>query len=192
MRVNEKQPLEGDTIPGGGAGRRNIILVGPMGAGKSTIGRRLATATNRRFVDSDTEIEKRTGVEIDRIFEIEGETGFRARETRMLEELTALKEIVLATGGGAILSEENRTLLRNSGFVVYLRASAEALTRRTLRDRKRPLLNSGDRPARIREILAQREALYEAVADCVVNTGEGGVQHSVELICKEISLRCEK
>ena len=167
----------------------NLILVGPMGVGKSTIGRRLARATGRRFVDSDAEIESRTGVEIDRIFEIEGEAGFRQRESRMLKELVELRNVVLATGGGVVLDEGNRALLRSSGFVIYLRAEPEILTRRTMRDRKRPLLNSGDRMTRIIEILEQREALYREVADCIVDTGEGSLQKSVEAICQEVGLR---
>ena len=186
----EAKLTDGDDNPPGVQSGPNIILVGPMGVGKSTIGRRLAAATGRRFIDSDAEIESRTGAEIDRIFEIEGESGFRQRECRMLRELVSLKNMVLATGGGVVLMEENRALLRQSGFVVYLHADSEILARRTMRDRKRPLLNSGDRLKRAREILLQREPLYREVADCIVNTGDGTVQRSVEAICKEAGLRC--
>ena len=120
----------------------NIFLVGLMGAGKSTIGRQLARELGKQFRDSDSEIEKRTGVSIDVIFDIEGEQGFRRRETRMLKELVEERGIVLATGGGAILASENRQLLRDNGLIIYLKASAEHLAGRVKLDRRRPLLQS--------------------------------------------------
>src|SRR5690606_10857474 len=131
----------------------NIFLVGPMGVGKSTVGRRLAEATGRHFLDADEEIERRTGVRIDVIFDIEGEAGFRLREARILDELTRLKGIVLATGGGAVLDPENRARLSSNGSVVYLSAPAAVLARRTERDRVRPLLQAPDRRQRIEELL---------------------------------------
>jgi shikimate kinase len=170
----------------------NIFLVGPMGVGKSSIGRRLAARLEREFIDCDEELIRRTGVDIDVIFDIEGEDGFRARESKLLHELVALRGVVLATGGGAVLSAENRTALAQNGTVVYLHASPELLAQRTARDRKRPLLRTGDRKKRIRELLEQRESLYEEVADCSVDTGQGSVAHSVDLICRQLQIPCEK
>ena len=167
-------------------GSGNIFLVGPMGVGKSTVGRRLAERTGRRFLDSDSEIERRTGVEIDLIFEIEGEDGFRARETKVLDELTARRNIVLATGGGAVLADANREMLRDRGLVIYLRAPVAALVKRTARDQKRPLLQTADREARIRELLEQREPLYEVLADFIIDTGEQSVRASLDDICQRL------
>jgi shikimate kinase len=127
-------------------------------------------------------------VEIDVIFDIEGEEGFRRRESKLLQELVAQRGIVLATGGGVVLLPENREALVRNGTVVYLSATEEQLARRTARDKKRPLLQTGDRRTRIRELLEQREPLYQAVADCSVDTGLGSVTHSVELICKQLKL----
>eukprot|EP00581_Thalassiosira_minuscula_P037685 CAMPEP_0184457674 /NCGR_PEP_ID=MMETSP0740-20130409/30731_1 /TAXON_ID=385413 /ORGANISM="Thalassiosira miniscula, Strain CCMP1093" /LENGTH=132 /DNA_ID=CAMNT_0026830121 /DNA_START=92 /DNA_END=487 /DNA_ORIENTATION=- len=132
-----------------------------MGAGKSTIGRQLAKALRKKFYDSDREIEKRTGVSISWIFEMEGEAGFRERESKAIDELTAFDNVVVATGGGAILSEENRNWLRSRGEVVYLSATAEQLYRRTAKDKKRPLLQTGDRRKQIEALMAQRNPLYE-------------------------------
>jgi shikimate kinase len=170
----------------------NIFLVGPMGVGKSSIGRRLAARLEREFIDCDEELIRRTGVDIDVIFDIEGEAGFRTRESKLLQELVAMRGVVLATGGGAILSRENRAALTQNGTVVYLHASPELLAQRTARDRKRPLLQTGDRMTRIRELLAQREPLYLEVADCVVNTGQGSVAQSVDLICRQLQIPCAK
>lgn len=168
----------------------NIFLVGPMGVGKSSIGRRLAARLGRVFVDCDEELIRRTGVQIEVIFEIEGEAGFRARESKLLRELVEQRGIVLATGGGAVLMSENRGALRAHGTVVFLNADPELLARRTARDRKRPLLRSGDRLGRIRELLAVREPLYREIADCVVDTGQGSVTNSVEMICRQLQLPC--
>lgn len=141
-----------------------LILIGMMGAGKTTVGKLLARAAGLDFVDSDREIELRSGVPIPTIFELEGEAGFRKRESAMLDELTQRDRIVLATGGGAILAEANRTLLRERGLVIYLQASADEIARRTASDRHRPLLQTADPRARIVELLAQREPLYAATA----------------------------
>lgn len=148
-----------------------IFLVGMMGAGKTTIGRGLARMLGREFVDLDHELEARCGVRVPVIFEIEGETGFRRREANALQECTQRRAIVLATGGGAILSEENRRLLRERGVVVYLRASVDELYRRTCRDRNRPLLATADPRATLRQLLALREPLYHEAAHLVVDTG---------------------
>jgi len=169
------------------AAPRNIFLVGPMGAGKSTVGRALARALGKRFVDSDKAIEKRTGASIALIFDVEGEAGFRRREQAVIDELTALDEVVLATGGGAVLDEENRAHLMSRGFVVYLSAPAELLIERTTRDRSRPLLQTEDPAARVRELLAVRDPVYRQVADAVVQTDRRSARHVV----KEIQSRLE-
>jgi shikimate kinase len=148
----------------------NIYLVGPMGAGKSTIGRHLAELSGKKFRDADQEIENRTGASIPLIFEIEGEAGFRTREAAMLEELTSTRDTVLATGGGAVLSEDNRRILSENGFVVYLHANIDILHERTRRDRNRPLLNDGDRRQKLEEIMTVRDPLYREVADLVIET----------------------
>ena len=153
----------------------NIYLVGMMGAGKTTVGRLLARRLKLRFVDSDHEMESRCGVKIPLIFEIEGEAGFRARESQVLAELTALEGIVLGTGGGAVLSADNRSLLAANGTVVYLRARPEDLYERVRQDRNRPLLASDDPLGRLSEMYAERDALYRSIADLTVDTGRQGV-----------------
>ncbi|KGM07645.1 Shikimate kinase I [Methylophaga thiooxydans] len=164
----------------------NIFLIGPMGAGKSTIGRQLAKALRKKFYDSDREIEKRTGVSISWIFEMEGEAGFRERESKAIDELTAFDNVVVATGGGAILSEENRNWLRSRGEVIYLSATAEQLYRRTAKDKKRPLLQTGDRRKQIEALMAQRNPLYEQVADIIIKTGDQSIQHTVNDVIKQL------
>jgi shikimate kinase len=152
-------------------GNRNIILVGLMGAGKTSIGKLLARRLGKRFCDSDQEIERVTGVRVPVIFEIEGEAGFRARERRMIAELVQRENMVLATGGGAVLSEENRQVLRAHGTVVYLRAAPHDLWQRTRHDRHRPLLQTVDPLARLEALHAERDPLYREVAHIVVDTG---------------------
>ena len=163
----------------------NIFLIGPMGAGKTTIGRHLAGLLHKRFVDVDHEIEKRTGVSIPTIFEIEGESGFRKRESAMIEELTHDQDIVLATGGGAVLLEENRKLLSERGRVVYLQADIETLVERTRRDRNRPLLQTEDPRGKIIMLLNQREPIYRATADVIVDTG----QRAPSSVARDIVMR---
>lgn len=150
---------------------RKIFLVGPMGAGKTTIGKRLAKALKLRFIDADHELERRTGATIALIFDIEGEAGFRQREQKLLDELTQLDGIVLATGGGAVLNAETRSALASRGFAVYLYATPEELIARTRNDTHRPLLQAPDRAERLRAIVAQRHPLYEEVAHFKVDTG---------------------
>ncbi|MFC3337241.1 shikimate kinase [Paracandidimonas soli] len=150
---------------------RPIFLIGMMGAGKTTIGRILARCLGREFVDLDHALEAKCGVRIALIFEIEGEEGFRRRETAQLDECSLKPGIVLATGGGAVLAPENRRLLKERGTVIYLRADADELFRRLERDRTRPLLQTPDPRARIRELLALREPLYEEAADLVLDSG---------------------
>jgi len=164
----------------------NIFLVGPMGAGKSTVGRQLAKALGRDFVDSDKEIEQRTGVSISWIFEMEGEAGFRVREQKVIEELSSLKDIVLATGGGAVLDEATRRILRSRGHVVYLTASVEQLFRRTSKDKSRPLLQGDDPKKQIITLLEQRDPLYRDVADIVLRTGDQSIQHAVSDVIKQL------
>ena len=154
----------------------NVFLVGMMGAGKSTIGRLLARRLKRRFIDSDHEIEARCGVRIPVVFEIEGEAGFRVREQQVIGELTLLEGVVLATGGGVVLAEENRRRLAERGTVVYLRARPEDLYRRVRHDRDRPLLATADPLARLRQLHTQRDALYASIAHLVVETGSQTVQ----------------
>ena len=141
-----------------------------MGAGKSTIGKYLADHLKLRFVDTDTEIEVRTGADIPWIFDVEGEAGFRERERQVVEELTGWDGIVLATGGGVVLAPENRHALASRGFVVYLYASVEEQVRRTRRDRKRPLLRGVDPEATLRQLMQVRDPLYREIADHVIDT----------------------
>jgi len=167
----------------------NIYLVGMMGAGKSTVGRTLARRLKLRFVDSDQEIEARCGVKIPVIFEIEGEAGFRAREAQAIAELTRLEGIVLATGGGVVLLEENRRLLAARGTVVYLCATPEHLYERVRQDRNRPLLATGDPLARLRELYHERDPLYRAIADLVVDTGRQSVQVLARGLLEQLGAR---
>ncbi|MEO8442186.1 MAG: shikimate kinase [Betaproteobacteria bacterium] len=149
----------------------SIFLVGLMGAGKTSVGRLLAKRFSKTFYDCDQEIERRTGVKIPVIFEIEGEAGFRAREATVLKELAGLNDIVLATGGGAVLREDNRQVLMHNGTVVYLRASLDDLWQRTRHDRNRPLLRTPDRRAKLEELFAERDPLYREVAAVTMDTG---------------------
>lgn len=150
---------------------QNLFLVGPMGSGKSAVGRALATSLHRAFHDSDDVIEARTGVDIPFIFEKEGEDGFRLREARVIAELTAETGIILATGGGAIMNDESRQHLGARGFVVYLKTSVDQQLRRTSRGRDRPLLDQvDDRRAMLEGLMVKREPLYLEIADLVVET----------------------
>ena len=158
---------------------QNIFLVGPMGSGKSTIGSRLAQKMGLVFYDCDREIEKRTGASVKLIFEIEGEAGFRNRESRMLEELSQKRGVLVATGGGAIVSESNRALLRNSGIVVYLRTSVRQQIGRLRRDHSRPLLQTGDKESKLMELAMTRNPLYEEVADLVFPVRDSNIEVTV-------------
>lgn len=150
---------------------KNVLLVGLMGAGKTSVGRLLAKDLRKTFLDCDQEIEKRTGVPISVIFDIEGEEGFRRRETAVLRDLVQLQDVVVATGGGAVIRPENRQLLSRSGFVIYLRATVDQLWQRTRHDRNRPLLETGDPRALLAQLFVQRDPLYREVADMTVDTG---------------------
>ncbi|MGH8224382.1 MAG: shikimate kinase AroK [Woeseiaceae bacterium] len=149
---------------------KNLFLVGPMGSGKSAVGRHLAKLLHFDFLDSDDEIEARTGVDIAFIFEKEGEAGFRKREARVIDELTQREGVVLATGGGAILDGDSRSRLGGRGFVVYLQTSVEQQLRRTEKGRERPLLANGDPHAVLEELIRVRDPLYREIADLVVAT----------------------
>jgi len=162
----------------------SIFLVGMMGAGKTSVGRVLAKRLQKTFYDSDHVIEDRTGVKIPVIFEIEGEAGFRVRESAVVDELTALRDIVLATGGGAVLSEKNRDRLRTRGMVVYLRASVRDLLNRTRHDKNRPLLQAADPRARLTELYEKRDPLYREVAHLTVDTGSQSLTSLVNRLCQ--------
>lgn len=167
-------------------GNGNIFLVGMMGSGKTTIGRSLAHSTGKTFVDSDLEIQERTGVKIPIIFEIEGEAGFRKRETEVLQELVKMDNIVLATGGGAILSESNRELLKLHGTVVYLRAAVSDLQRRTRHDKNRPLLQTKNLHAKLTQIFAARDAFYRDAAHLIIESGSQGVRNLVNKLAQQL------
>lgn len=166
----------------------NIFFVGLMGAGKTTVGKLIAKRLGKTFYDSDHEIEQRTGVQIPVIFELEGEVGFRKREAAVIEDLSHMQDIVLATGGGAVLSKQNRENLSRNGMVVYLRASVPELWQRTKNDRNRPLLQTSDPRAKLEALLAERDPLYREIADVIIDTGEQSVttivQHLEELLPK--------
>ena len=164
----------------------SVFLIGPMGAGKSAVGKALARRLGYEFLDSDAEIERRTGVDIAYIFEREGEAGFRAREREVIAELTLIPDTVLATGGGAVLSPENRADLAARGFVVYLEASVERQLERTRYDRRRPLLATGDRRARLEELMAIREPLYRSIAAYSVATDGRRVAYVADLIVSAV------
>jgi len=157
-----------------------------MGAGKTTIGRALARKLDKRFVDSDHEIEARTGASIPLIFEIEGETGFRQRESEVIRDLTGEADIVLATGGGAILKPENRAYLKSRGTVIYLRASVDSILQRTSHDKNRPLLQTADPRQRLEQLAREREPYYLEIADFVVETGRPNIQSLVQTIISRL------
>jgi shikimate kinase len=164
----------------------SLFLTGPMGAGKSTIGRQLSKRLKMAFHDSDHEIETRTGVDIPLIFEFESEAGFRKRESAVIDELTRLPNIILSTGGGAILDPENRQHLTSRGTVIYLHASVDQQLRRTSHDRNRPLLQTGNPRAKLEELMAIREPLYREAADIVINTDGMRVMDVVRQIIKQL------
>ena len=165
----------------------NIFLIGPMGAGKSTIGRRLAASLDKEFVDADHALEQRTGVDIPLIFELEGETGFRKRESELLAALVMRDGIVLATGGGVVLSAQNRANLAAHGFVIYLDAPVDLLVARVARDRHRPLMQTTDPKATMQELMRIRDPLYRESADLVVRS----THRSSRFVVREIVQRIE-
>ena len=157
-----------------------------MGAGKTTIGRILSYQLGKKFIDSDEEIQQRTGVTIPHIFDIEGEAGFRQRETSVIKELASRDNIVLATGGGAVLSAQSRDALSDNGIVVYLKSTVHDLWQRTRHDRNRPLLQTADPRAKLKELLELRDPLYTQVADLVIPTGKQSVYNLMSLLLQEL------
>ena len=165
---------------------KNIVLVGPMGSGKTTVGRRLARELNQDFFDPDHEIIDKTGVTIDHIFDIEGEVGFRERESKILENLCQMSNIILATGGGIVILPKNRKILKNAGLVVYLTSSVDQLLRRTSKSKTRPLLeNSTDRKKTITELVEARDVYYREVASFVVDTTGKKLHEVINIIIRE-------
>ncbi len=169
-------------------GKRNIFLIGPMGAGKTTIGKQLAQLLHLEFIDTDQEIESRTGAPIDWIFDIEGEDGFRVREKEIIAELSQRQGIVLATGGGAVVTPENRTFLAGRGIVVYLETSIEQQLERTRKDKRRPLLQNNDDPeSTLIDLHKKRDAQYKEIADIIVATNENSIKSVANKIANQIN-----
>jgi shikimate kinase len=163
-------------------GKRNVFLIGPMGSGKTAVGKYLARLLRAPFYDSDAEIERRTGVDIPFIFEKEGEAGFRERERETIEALTQGEPMVLATGGGAVLLQANRDCLASRGFVVYLKTSVAQQTHRVRHARNRPLLNNTDPAVKLEQLMRERAPLYDAIADLTVTTDGRRVRSVAEEI----------
>jgi len=168
----------------------NLILVGMMGAGKTTVGRLLARRLKLDFYDSDEEIERRCGVRIPVIFDIEGEAGFRMREKQMIAELCELENTVLATGGGVVLAEENRRIIAARGTVVYLHARPAHLWQRVRHDRNRPLLATADPQGKLEALYAERDPIYREIADLVIDTGKQSVQMLAKDLLTQLDGRC--
>lgn len=165
----------------------NLILIGPMGAGKSSVGKRLAKQLSRKFYDSDKVLEERTGVAITTIFELEGEKGFRQRETKILQELVNVENSVIATGGGAVLSPKNITLLKQNSIIIYLKASVNSQIKRTRHDKKRPLLQTDDRHATLQNLANTRNPIYDKIADIIIDTDTQSISSSIEQIITHIN-----
>ncbi|RLW68051.1 MAG: shikimate kinase I [gamma proteobacterium symbiont of Stewartia floridana] len=158
-----------------------------MGAGKTTVGRQLAEHFRKEFIDSDLEIQRRTGVDIPTIFEFEGEEGFRQREQEVIDELTQREEVVLATGGGAVIREQNRKALSSRGLVIYLHCTVEQQFERTHRDKNRPLLQTDDPMAKLKSLMAERDPLYRQTADLLISTEGRNTQAVLQDIRKQIN-----
>ena len=158
-----------------------------MGAGKSSVGKRLAKQLSRKFYDSDKVLEERTGVAITTIFELEGEQGFRQRETKILQELVNVKNGIIATGGGAVLLSENITLLKQNSIVIYLKASVNSQIKRTRHDKKRPLLQTDDRHATLQKLANARNPIYNKIADIIIDTDTQSISSSIEQIITHIN-----
>jgi shikimate kinase len=166
----------------------NIFLVGMMGAGKTTIGKLLARQMGKTFIDCDEEIQQRTGVTVRHIFDVEGENGFRQREAVVIRDMVQRNNLVLATGGGAVLSESNRSELMRNGIVVYLESSVHDLWQRTCHDRNRPLLQTADPLAKLKELYEQRDPLYTEIADLIIHSGKQSAQSLVQKLQQELNV----
>ncbi len=166
---------------------RRVFLVGPMGAGKTTIGKYLAEQLKLRFADTDSEIEARTGADIPWIFDVEGEDGFRDREQQVVTEMTEWDDVVLATGGGVVLRPQNRGALAGRGYVIYLYATVDEQVRRTRRDRKRPLLQKGDPEQVLRALMAERDPLYREIADYIIETDTCSPRTVAQRLVKQLT-----
>ncbi len=172
--------------------QENIYLVGPMGSGKTTLGRRIASRLGLDFMDCDHEIERLTGVSVNLIFDIEGESGFRERETEVLRALSQRRGMLVATGGGAVIRKENRELMQKSGLVVWLRTSVTHQINRLGRDRTRPLLQTPDREQRLQQLAVERNPLYEEIADLVFESSHKNVKYVADRLQSEIRLHWPK
>ncbi|TCO76754.1 shikimate kinase [Chromatocurvus halotolerans] len=165
---------------------RRVFLVGPMGAGKTTIGKFLAQGLGLGFADTDAEVERRTGADIPWIFDVEGEEGFRDREAQVVQEMTTWEDTVLATGGGVVVREANRQFLAERGFVVYLHATLEEQVRRTRKTSNRPLLHGNDPEGTLRDLMAVRDPLYREIADHVIDTDDSSPKTVAQRLLKEL------
>jgi len=183
QRQDEERPAGSRKFQSG-----NLILIGMMGSGKTTVGKSLARHLGKTFVDSDAEITKRTGVTIPHIFDVEGEDGFRQRETAAITDLTGGSNRVLATGGGAVLALQNREMLQQNGIVIYLKANAHELWQRTRHSNHRPLLQNADPYATLKELLLQRDPLYRQMADIVIHTGKQSAHVLMLKLADEIEM----
>ncbi|MDO6460550.1 shikimate kinase AroK [Granulosicoccaceae sp. 1_MG-2023] len=172
--------------------KENIFLIGPMGAGKTTVGRALAKRLKREFFDSDKEIERQCGVNIPTIFDIEGEEGFRLREAKMIDELSARDGIVLATGGGAPMREENRKKLAERGIVIYLSVTLQEQFNRISHDKNRPLLKTDDPRGTLRRLMKERAPVYETLASIKINSTGRNMRYVIERILRFLRQREQK
>jgi shikimate kinase len=170
---------------------QNIFLIGPMGSGKTTIGRHLAKMFNLEFHDCDHELEHLTGASVNLIFDVEGEAGFRIRETQLLKQLCSKNGVLVATGGGVVCSEENRDLLRSEGFVIYLKTSVENQLKRLRSDKSRPLLQAKNRRQRLMDMARERNPLYHATADMVFSTRNSSIHTTAKKLSNAISTQMD-
>lgn len=170
----------------------NVYLIGPMGSGKTTIGSKAAPLLGLSFIDLDAELERRTGASVNLIFDVEGEKGFRERESRLLEELSGLESCLIATGGGSVLRMENREMMRRSGIVVYLKTSVRQQLARLRHDKKRPLLQASNKTKKLEELASERNPVYEEVADVVFPSQNRSVAVAAERLSESILAYFEK
>ncbi len=170
----------------------NIFLIGPMGSGKTSLGRRVARRLGLEFHDCDLELEQRTGASVNLIFDIEGEAGFRKREAALIKELSAGSKRLIATGGGAVLNPDNRACMKSAGLVVYLRTSVDQQLRRLERDRQRPLLQAEDRVERLEKLGRERNPIYESMADVIINSENRSLRRMTRKVCNAVEKALEE